>query len=80
MTLPKIFFSRVVINGAKNIFVLAGTAINKAGFLGPSQVAQNICAVAKLDTVLNISVFLAPKINPSSASKHQHRISPNDIT
>ena len=36
----------------KNIFVLAGTAIKKPDFLGPSQGAQNVCAVAKGGTVL----------------------------
>ena len=51
----QVCFSRTVTNRAKISFsVLVGTAVKKPDFLGPSQDAQNVCAVGKVGTILKL--------------------------
>ena len=42
----------------RNIPVLAATAVKKPNFLGPSRDAQNVCAVAKVGTILKCFLLL----------------------
>ena len=53
ITPATIFYPRIFINRAKNTFELVGTVLKKSEPLGSSRDVQNVCAVAKVGTVLN---------------------------